>query len=57
VKGLRSYRHSASTITKTCLRKEELIEEPETFDEDFVGSDEEEEIGLDEIDQDVARPR
>jgi tetratricopeptide (TPR) repeat protein len=36
------------------LEEEELIEEPETFDEDFVGSDEEEEIGLDEIDQDVA---
>lgn len=36
------------------LEEEELIEEPETFDEDFVGGDEEEEIGLDEIDQDVA---
>ncbi len=36
------------------LEEEELIEGPETFDEDFVGSDEEEEIGLDEIDQDVA---
>lgn len=35
------------------LEEEELIEEPETFDEDFVGGDEEEEIGLDEIDQDV----
>jgi len=35
------------------LDEEELVEEPETFDEDFVGSDDEEEIGLDEIDQDI----
>ncbi len=35
------------------LDEEELVEEPETFDDDFVGSDDEEEIGLDEIDQDM----
>ncbi|GIV91927.1 MAG: hypothetical protein KatS3mg056_0636 [Chloroflexus sp.] len=35
------------------LDEEELVEEPETFDDDFVGSDDEEEIGLDEIDQDI----
>ncbi len=35
------------------LDEEELVEEPETFDDDFVSSDDEEEIGLDEIDQDI----
>lgn len=35
------------------LDEEELVEEPETFDDDFVGSDDEEEIGLDELDQDI----
>ncbi len=36
------------------LDEEELVEEPEALDEDFIGGDEEEEIGLDEIDQDIA---
>ncbi len=36
------------------LDEEELVEEPETLDEDFIGGDEDEEIGLDEIDQDIA---
>lgn len=35
------------------LDEEELVEEPETFDDDLVGSDDEEEIGLDELDQDI----
>ncbi|WP_322510612.1 tetratricopeptide repeat protein [Chloroflexus sp.] len=36
------------------LDEEELVEETEHLDEDFIGSDEDEEIGLDEIDQDIA---
>lgn len=36
------------------LEEEELVEEPETLEDDFIGGDDEEEIGLDEIDQDIA---
>ncbi|ACL25840.1 MULTISPECIES: tetratricopeptide repeat protein [Chloroflexus] len=36
------------------LDEEELVEEPETLDEEYIGGDEEDEVGLDEIDQDIA---